>query len=427
MKHVGLLSPVLIAAARAYGTPVYVIDMATVGRAAAELEAAFPAPWVLQYSLKANDLPAISAYLHSRGWGGNVVSSGEWQFARYAGVGNSALTFEGIGKTDAQLEYAVREAVGGRPLRWLAVESASEAEQLAAFAAQHRLGQRGREPLDVLLRLNPQVAPETRAEFAVGSAASKFGMIADEIRALLRDGILNMPGLRLRGIQVHTGSDLREVGAWADAGVHATRLLREIIPRAPHADTVDFGGGFPLSSEEAPGPARFHAALLDGLEAEGLDLPARVAIEPGRYLVGDAGWLVTSVLHSRPARDEGQAMAVLDAGMTEFIRPALYGSHHTAHALQAEGELRSTSLEGPVCESTDTLGTHRLPPLRRGDIVAIERAGAYSASFTSRYNGRPAPPEVLHWPDGSLERCHRPEIPVMAPEPATDRQLALRN
>jgi diaminopimelate decarboxylase len=266
----------------------------------------------------------------------------------------------------------------------------------------------------------------------VGSAASKFGMTAEEIRALLRSGpldggVLDGPGLRLRGIQVHTGSDLHDIVAWADAGLRATQLLAEAAERFPHADTVDFGGGFPLPGPDTPRPAEFRAALMGALDGSGLDLPARVAIEPGRYLVGDAGWLVTSVLHSRPARDGGQAMAVLDAGMTEFIRPALYGSYHAAHALQATGTPRLTSLEGPVCESTDTLGSHRLPPLRRGDHVAIERAGAYSASFTSRYNGRPAPAEVLHWPDGSLERCHRPEIPVNAPEPATDRQLALRN
>ncbi len=402
--------------------------MRSVGLAASQVEAAFPAPWLLQYSLKANDLPAVSAYLEGRGWGGNVVSTGEWQFARHAGISNAAVTFEGIGKTDAQLEYAVLEAACGRPLRWLAVESPEEAERLAALAERHRLGRPGSAPLDVLLRLNPEVSPETRAEFAVGRAASKFGMTDTEILSLVRSGLLDGPGLRVRGVHVHAGSDLNDVVAWADAGVRATRLLRDMVSYAAHADTVDFGGGFPLPAADAPSPAQFRSALLSALAEAGLRLPARPAIEPGRYLVGDAGWLVCSVLHARPVHPvDGRALAVLDAGMTEFIRPALYGSHHRAHALPVDRwpaeSLRCTSLAGPVCESTDSFGSHQLPPLVRGDVVAIERAGAYAASFTSRYNGRPAPTEVLHWPDGSLERCQRPELLALAPR--TRRGLAM--
>lgn len=419
--NISRLSRALTAAADQFGTPTYVIDMASVGRAASEVESAFQAPWLLQYSLKANDLPAIGWYLQSRGWGGNVVSTGEWQFARHGSFSNAALTFEGVGKTDAQLEYAVLETARGRPLHWLALESRQEAERLAALADQHGLGRAEVPPLDVLLRLNPAVSPETRAEFAVGLAASKFGMTAGEILSLVRGGLLDGPGLRVRGIHVHVGSDLRDVVAWADAGVSATRLLRDVASYASQADTVDFGGGFPLAADGAPSPARFRTALLSGLTAAGLKLPARPAIEPGRYLVGAAGWLVSRVLHARPGHEAGgQAVVVLDAGMTEFMRPALYGSHHPVHALPHQrwraDSLRHTSLEGPVCESTDSFGIHQLPPLRRGDVVAIENAGAYASSFTSRYNGRPAPAEVLLWPDGSLNRCQRPELLALAPE-----------
>jgi diaminopimelate decarboxylase len=338
---------------------------------------------------------------------------------------NSALSFEGIGKTDGQLEVAVLEAARGRPLRWLAIESAEEADRLAQLASAHHLGRGGRPPLDILLRLNPQVSPETRAEFAVGRAASKFGMTEAEIHALVRGPVLDGPGLRLRGIHVHVGSDLGDVGAWAGAGVRATRVLGELAAVAADADTVDFGGGFPLPADNRPDPAAFCAALMQGLDTARLALPARPAIEPGRYLVGGAGWLVSTVLHARAAHEStGQAMAVLDAGMTEFIRPALYQSHHRAYAIPLDRwrnhSFAATSLEGPVCESTDSFGSQSLPTLRRGDVVAIEHAGAYGASFTSRYNGRPAPAEVLHWPDGSLEPCDRPEIVTLA----SDRQSA---
>lgn len=429
----GLKPPgaVLAAAATRFGTPVYVAEAATVGHAANRLEAAFGPPWLRLYSLKANDLPAITSLLSGRGWAASVVSTGEWLSARAAGVANDNVAFEGIGKTDVQLEYAVSEAAAGRPLRWLAIESAQEAASLAELAADAGLGGGGRPPLDVLLRLNPEVTPETRPEFAVGARTSKFGMGSAEVLALADDSPLAGPGLRLRGVHVHVGSNLNDVAAFATAGVRATSLLADLraavdSSRAGRLDTVDFGGGFPLPSAAAPEPARFRDALAAALREAGLCLPPRPAIEPGRYLVGAAGWLVASVLHTRVGADRSQQV-VLDAGMTEFIRPALYGSRHPVHVLRADGGNGAgrlqTALEGPVCESTDTFGSHLLPPLRRGDLVAIGQAGAYGASFTSRYNGRPPPAEALLRPDGSLEHCERPPIAAACPpSPIRPRQ-----
>jgi diaminopimelate decarboxylase len=411
----------LMRAAREYGTPVYVLDMACVGAAAGQLESVFGGRWLRHYSLKANDLPAITGYLAGRGWSGAVVSTGEWQCARHAGLRNDAVVFEGIGKTDAQLEYALAEAAAGRPVRWLVVESADELARLAGLAATYRLGRDGRPALDVLLRLNPAVSPKTRDEFAVGRAASKFGMPEAELRSQafsLLAGPDADPGLCLRGVHVHVGSALADAAAWAQAGVSAVRLLAELADRLQAADTVDFGGGFPLPGPGMPGPEDFLDALTGGLRRSGLALPPRPAIEPGRFLVGSAGWLVSSVLHSRRPRGDGGAQVVLDAGMTELIRPALYGSRHQLRALPAataaERPPRETVVEGPICESTDSFGTHQLPPLARGDLVAIEQAGAYGASFTSRYNGRPQPAEVLLWPDGSLQLCDRP-LPAAMP------------
>jgi diaminopimelate decarboxylase len=411
----------LMRAARQYGTPVYVLDMTTVAAAARQLESVFGGGWLRHYSLKANDLPAITGYLAGRGWSGAVVSTGEWQCARHAGLHNDAVVFEGIGKTDAQLEYAVAEAAGGRPVRWLVVESADELARLAGLAAGYRLGRDGMAALDVLLRLNPAVSPKTRDEFAVGRAASKFGMPEAELRSLAFTSLAGPaidPGLCLRGVHVHVGSALADAAAWAQAGVSAVRLLAELAERVPAADTVDFGGGFPLPGPGMPGPEDFLDALTGALRKSGLALPPRPAIEPGRFLVGSAGWLVGSVLHSRQPHGDCGAQVVLDAGMTELIRPALYGSLHRLHALPAasahETQLRETTVEGPICESTDSFGTHPLPLLARGDLVAIEQAGAYGASFTSRYNGRPQPAEVLLWPDGSLQLCDRP-LPAAAP------------
>jgi diaminopimelate decarboxylase len=408
------LRTALAAAARDYGTPVYVLDMAAVARAAAEVETAFGGPWLRHYSLKANDLPAVTRFLLGRGWAASVVSTGEWQHARSGGAASDGLAFEGIGKTDWQLDCAVRESAAGTPLRWLSAESADEIAQLRLLADRYGLGGRGPAPVDLLVRLNPQVQPETRAELAVGAAASKFGMSREEIAGLAVRGQLDGGGLRLRGVHVHVGSDLRDVRAWAQAGVRAAALLADLARVVPGGtlDTICFGGGFPVGPA-APAPAQFRGALEAALAEAGLALPARPAIEPGRFLVGPAGWLVSSVLHVRQDRPAAQQV-VLDAGMTELIRPALYGSHHRVHAIATRSACGAaafpTLLEGPLCESTDSLGTHQLPPLRRGDLVAIQDAGAYAASFTSRYNGRPQPAEVLLWPGGSLQRCDRPRL-----------------
>jgi diaminopimelate decarboxylase len=410
-RAIAQVKDALARAADRFGTPVYVVDMISVAAAARQVEAAFGSPWLLHYSLKANDLPAIAGYLASRGWGGAVVSTGEWQHARHGGLANQDVVFEGIGKTDAQLDFAAAETAAGRPPRWLVVESAEELSCLADLAAGYELGRGGRPAIDVLLRMNPGVDPETRREFAVGSRASKFGLPDAEISALARGAAANCPGLTLRGIHVHIGSALTDVGAWALAGLRATRLLTDIARYCPRADTVDYGGGFPLPGPGSPGPAHFRDALLDALAAAGLSLPPRPAIEPGRYLVGGAGWLVSRVLHVRKQPAPGEPRVILDAGMTELMRPALYGSLHRVHALQSGGgSLRPTAVDGPVCEMTDSFGTHQLPPLTRGDLVAIEQAGAYAASFTSRYNGRPHPAEALLRHGGELEVCERPAL-----------------
>jgi len=411
-----VIADALRAAAARHGTPSYVTDLGTLDRAATAVRTAFPDPWIRQYSVKANDIPEIVAEVTIRGFGANVVSRGEWAIARRAGVPNERITLEGVGKTDADLLAVVDEAAAGTPLRWVAVESADE---LARLAELHRVrrDEAGHDlDLPVLLRLNPDVRPETAPGLAVGLAASKFGLTAADLEALAA-GPWWRGGLRLLGIHVHMGSHLREVTSWALAGCRAVRLLarvREVYDGPGTPDTVDFGGGFPAHGTD-PAPADFAAALAAELARAGLDLPPTAAIEPGRVVVGAAGWLVAGVLHTRRRGDESQV--ILDAGLTELIRPALYGSRHPVTALADHGdaEIGDVVVQGAVCESTDTFGVHPLPPLHRGDLVVLHEAGAYSASFSSRYNGRPPAPEVLLRPDGSLALGERTPPPSRRP------------
>jgi diaminopimelate decarboxylase len=377
---------------------VYVTDLRALDVACAAVRDAFPDPIVRQFSVKANDTPAVIAEVCARGFGANVVSRGEWAAARRAGVPNGRISLEGIGKTTADLRAAVGAAADGDPLLWVAVESPEEADALGRLAA--RRGVR----LDVLYRLNPDVVPETLAVLAVGAGVSKFGMDETGIAAAIATSGGPDGALRPRGIHLHVGSQLGAVDAWRDAvrkGLALTALWRGSIATF---DTLDLGGGFPIHPDgvPAPTPARFARelpALLDGIPAD--RRPTRLVVEPGRVLVARAGWIVARVLH---ARERAGRQVVIDAGMTELIRPALYGAHHPIVALTSLGRpiatdapldpavsgVAATRVEGPICESTDALGTHDLPPLHRGDLVAIADSGAYAASQRSRYNGRPS-------------------------------------
>ena len=384
-------------------------DLATLDAACADVTHAFPDPIVRQYSVKANDVPVVIGAVAANGFGANVVSRGEWAQATRAGVRNERITLEGIGKTGADLRAAARAAADGRPLRWIALESPEEAAALGEEVAAA-----GAPPVDALYRLNPDVAPETLTGLAVGAGGTKFGMTETEIATAIAAGGGPQGPLRPRGIHLHVGSQLGAVDAWRDAVRKALPLAALWRGSIETFDTVDLGGGFPVSpaGEPAPPPERFARELGPLLDAVPHDRrPTRLAIEPGRALVARAGWLVAEVLHSR---DRAGRQVVLDAGMTELIRPALYGARHPIHALTSLGrpvdvlgerrgsDLSPARVEGPICESTDTLGTHDLPPLQRGDLVAIADAGAYAASLGSTYNGRPRPPQVMLATDGRL-------------------------
>ena len=418
-----LVRAALRTAASRYGTPLYLTDEAAIAAAAEELGSAFPDPWLRQYSVKANDVPAVIALVtgNGRGLGANVVSRGEWAAARAAGVPNDRITLEGIGKTDADLQAAVRAAVEGNPIRWLAVESADEATVLGRLAARAGLGAGTGRRLDVLFRLNPDVTPETHAGLAVGAGGSKFGMTETELSAAVEMVAGSQGGLRARGIHLHVGSQLGAVDAWRDAVRRGLALLALLGGTLPDFDTLDLGGGFPVPPFGEPGPrperfARELPALLETIPAD--RRPARLAIEPGRFLVARAGWLVGRVLH---VRDRAERQVILDTGMTELIRPALYGGHHAIVALTSLGRPvddepvrregpateELVDVHGPICESTDALGAHPLPALRRGDLVAIRDAGAYGASLSSRYNGRPRPPQVVLRADGQIVIARR--------------------
>ncbi|HEX3265601.1 MAG TPA: hypothetical protein VHR16_08020 [Candidatus Limnocylindrales bacterium] len=399
-----------------------VTDQATLEATAAAVRAAFPDPWLRAFSVKANDVAAVVHRVAALGFDANVVSKGEWAIATKAGLPNARITLEGVGKADRDLAAACDAAARGAPLRWLAIESLEEAEALVSIA-RRRLA--GRAKVDVLFRLNPEVTPETRPGLAVGAATSKFGMTADELSAAV-ELVSAGTGLAARGVQLHVGSQLGAVDAWRDAVRRGLALLALLGGTRARFDTLDVGGGFPVLplGETGPDPERFARELPALLEAIPADRrPKRLAIEPGRALVARAGFLVARVLH---VRERAGRQIILDAGMTELIRPALYDAWHEITAITSLGVpvaargrgrsggtpigepgLEPARVEGPICESTDHLGDHLLPPLRRGDLVAIRDAGAYAASLASTYNGRPRPAQLIVESDGRLTLARR--------------------
>ncbi len=401
-----------LAAAKRFGTPLYLYDTARLRADARQVVEAFPDPWIRLYSLKANGLPALVREIAAAGFGANAVSSGEISLARRAGLAPGQIALEGIGKTTADLALAAQLAHDGTPLLWVSLESAEDAAALASL-----MGGAGKSRVDVLVRVNPGVAPETHHSLAVGAPDAKFGVSPEELPAVINAGGGPDGPLRWRGIHLHVGSQLGAVDAWRSAFRVGLRLLELNRASLPHFDTLDAGGGFPApmndtDSDSIPGAALFARETARELrELPAQSRPKRLAIEPGRSLVAASGWLVGRVLH---VRDREPALIVLDTGMTELIRPALYGAIHPMRALTSLGRptqgIDSDStlvrVDGPICESTDTFGMASLPLLARDDIVAIGTVGAYGSAMFSSYNGRPRPPEVA-WDGDRLTLLRR--------------------
>ena len=406
----GLLGGPALAAAKRFGTPLYLCDLTRLRADARAVADAFPDPWIRLYSLKANGLPALVREIAAAGFGANAVSSGEISLARRAGIAPAQIALEGIGKTSADLALAARLAANRTPLLWVSLESADDAAALATLASK-------KARVDVLVRVNPGVAPETHRSLAVGAADAKFGVAPEELGAVIAAGGGSNGPLRWRGIHLHVGSQLGAVDAWRSALRVGLRLLELQRATLPDFDTLDVGGGFPAPMSDAdadsiPGAARFAAETARELkQLPASSRPKRLAIEPGRSLVAASGWLIGRVLH---VRDREPTLVVLDTGMTELIRPALYGAVHPMRALTSLGrptdvlDTDSTlvRVDGPICESTDTFGMASLPPLARDDIVAIGTVGAYGSAMFSTYNGRPRPPEIA-WDGQRLSLLRR--------------------
>jgi diaminopimelate decarboxylase len=373
----------LASIAASAGTPVYVYSAAVLRERYTAIDRAFAAyPHAIHYALKANSTLAVARLLREMGSGADANSMWEIEVARRAGFAPSSIVFTGVGKSPAELECAV--ALGVKAIN---VESEGELGRIEAAAT--RLNTVAR----VAVRVNPDIDAQSHPHISTGLRINKFGLPRDRARALF-EAIAARPVLRLVAVHVHVGSQITSLEPLRSAAREAAALSRTLLDAGFPLEYVDLGGGLGIAYDDRQPPAidAYVSALVG--EVQGTHLP--VVVEPGRVIAGPAGALIARVTDIKP-RDDGSDFAILDAGMTELLRPALYGAYHRIEpvALCSPDE-RTYEIVGPVCESSDVLGRdRRLPQLTVGDLVAIRDVGAYGSVMASNYNRRPLPCEVL--------------------------------
>ena len=365
------------------GTPVYVYSAPLVGERYSAIDRAFHGyPHAIHYALKANSTLAIVRLLRALGSAADANSIWEIEAARRAGFQPNDIVFTGVGKSPVELECAV--ALG---LKAINVESAGELTRIEAIAS--RLGTVAR----VAVRVNPDIDARSHPHISTGLKINKFGLPLEQAAEVF-DSIATRKAVRLVAVHLHVGSQITSLEPLRSAAAAAARLTASLMQAGIPLEYVDVGGGLGIAYDDiAPPPIEeYVSALVE--EVRPTNLP--IVVEPGRAIAGPAGVLVARVIDLKPRGDDGE-FAIIDAGMTELLRPALYGAYHRIEPVSLRsGEVRRYEIVGPVCESADVVGRDRdLPRLQVGDLVAIRDAGAYGSVMASNYNRRPLPPEVL--------------------------------
>ena len=373
----------LSAIADAAGTPAYIYNAEVIRRQYRELDQALGAvPHRLAYAVKANANLAVLRILRDLGAGADIVSGGELARALAAGFPPERIVFSGVGKSDEELTAAVEAGIGH-----IHLESAAELEALGRIASARQ------RPVRVGIRVNPDVTADTHPFIATGQGGIKFGVPFDQVVPLARE-LGRHPQLELDTIAMHIGSQLLEPRPYVEG---IGRLL-ELVARLRSVGVttlrhLDVGGGIGIRyrDERPMPPGQLAAAIVPLVRESGLTL----VLEPGRYLVGSAGLLLTTVLSRK--HSGGKELVIVDAGMNDLVRPSHYLAYHEiAEVEAARRPAGPVDIVGPVCETGDFLARDRvLPGLERGERLAVLGGGAYGFVMASNYNTRPRPAEVL--------------------------------
>ena len=365
------------------GTPVYVYSAQAIRHAYRAIDDAFADyPHAIHYALKANSTLALVRLLRTLGSRVDANSGGEVQIALRAGFDPKDIVLTGVGKTRDELELAIAKGIGT-----INAESAGELDRIAELA--RGMGRVAR----VALRVNPDIDARTHANISTGLKSNKFGVPLQDARAIYAQRRA-LAGVQFVGVHIHIGSQITTAEPLQRAAEALVSLAIDLTEDGFNIEHVDLGGGLGISYEGRPmiTAEEYAAAVLPQLRRLGVP----VVLEPGRAIVGHSGALVSRVVDTKRNPD-GRQFAVLDAGMSELMRPALYGSFHRIVAARPrEGPETMWDVVGPICESSDVFGRDRsLPELRVHDVVALLDTGAYGAVMASNYNRRFLAPEVL--------------------------------
>ncbi|MBI4227706.1 MAG: diaminopimelate decarboxylase [Candidatus Omnitrophica bacterium] len=376
--------PVLEAAER-FGTPLYLYSHHTLIDHFRKLRAAFaPVTPLICFAMKANSNLAICRALIREGAGADIVSVGELRKALLVGAPPSRIVYASVGKTAAEITAAVRAGIF-----CFNVESAPELEQIDLACRRLKTRQR------VSLRLNPNVDPHTHTFISTGRGTDKFGLDEATVLRLFADSA-RYAGVDLAGVHIHIGSQITAPGPFLAALHKALTVIRRANRRGARIRWLNLGGGLGIvyHREKPQTAAAFAKVVLPLLKGRGL----RLILEPGRFIVGNSGILVTRVVY---IKDTGaKRFAIVDAGMNDLLRPTLYGAYHDIVPVAPKpGQTAKTQrydVVGPICESGDRFAADRpLPPLAPGDLLAVMGAGAYGFAMASNYNARPRAAEAL--------------------------------
>lgn len=381
--------------AGAIHTPVYIYSRATfldhyhaLGRAFQRLRP------LICYSVKCCPNLHVCRLLREEGAGFDVVSGGELRRVLEAGADPARIVFAGVGKTAAEIGFGIDSGVG-----WFNVESEAEMEALVAIAGRRQTR------VQAALRVNPDVDPRTHRHTTTGTRETKFGVDLQRARQVFAT-FASQPHAALRGIHLHLGSPVNRVDPYVEAISKGLALIDDLRQDGHNIEALDIGGGYGADyrADQAPTPLDYAEAIVPLIESTGL----KTIMEPGRSIAANAGILVTRVLYLKRSGDRN--FLVVDAGMTELLRPALYDAWHSIWPVRpatgltlvdrsdhlATDGLIPMAVVGPVCETADCFASDRLlPPMKPGDLVAIFTAGAYGMAMSSQYNSRPRPPEVM--------------------------------
>ena len=364
------------------GTPFYLYSYSTIKRHFQVFNNAFKSlDHLTCFSLKSNSNLAILRLLALEGGGADIVSGGELFRALRAGITPDKIVYSGVGKTPKDIELALKSDI-----LMFNVESDQELRALNRIAKD--IGGKA----VIAIRINPDLELKTHPYITTGSGENKFGI---QIKNSLKTYALakRLKNIDVKGISCHIGSQLTEIGPFVEALRKLKGLLRELNGMGLDIKLLNFGGGLGITynDEKPPHPLEYARALKEIIGEDKFTL----ILEPGRVIIGNAGILVTRVLYTKPTATK--RFIIVDAGMNDLIRPALYNSFHTVQPVKmTRSKMITATLAGPICETGDFLAKDRkMPPFKSGDLVAIMSAGAYGFSMASNYNSRPRPAEVM--------------------------------